>query len=383
MQIIYSGFDTILFAVKGSTKAETLKYFDVHKEQAAKEQRDIPVTFGNDQRRGFISSSGTGGGYAFILKFDGDLGHVIRLKRNVSRKQWNAHVQIRALALATYGWEKAMERVFDDLKTIGFFKVEISLNRTDYAMDFLNAGIALDPSHFVAHSRVKKAAYKMDINTHSRGQTFETITAGTMPNRQVTIYDKRSEVIQRRKPAWFEIWGIDPSDITQTVHRVEIRLPKKELYKREIRTLADFRERVNAAMVHATKVIRYVEPRGASDQNISRWPNHPLWDHVQAHVGEHALKNPNYVEIARVKHVIRAQKSLESKKQILGNMANLSIFEDMPPVQMKERMMKFVTDEFSQIASNVIIRFGSHVQRLKTAIRLLRGVNRGLSPLTP
>ena len=33
-------------------------------------------------------------------------------------------------------------------------------------------------------------------------------------------------------------------------------------------------------------------------------------------------------------------------------MANLSIFEDMPPVQMKERMIKFVTDEFSQIASN-------------------------------
>ena len=352
MELIYSGFDTIVFAVKGAANPVTLKYLELVKNIAVKEQRDTLTEFDDKRLKGLIAPTGAKGGYAYVLKIQGDLGHVISLKSNINRTQWNAHVKIRALSLAVNGWQTAINKVFSDLDKIGFSAQEISLNRIDYAMDFLNAGIALDPSHFVAHSRAKKAAYKMDINTHSRGQTFETITAGTMPNRQVTIYDKRSEVIQRRKPAWFEIWGIDPSDITQTVHRVEIRLPKKELDKREIRTLADFRERVNAAMVHATKVIRYVEPRGASDQNISRWPNHPLWDHVQVHVGEHALKNPNYVELARVKHVIRAQKSLESKKQILGNMANFSIFEDIPPEKMKDRMMKFVSDEFSQIASN-------------------------------
>ena len=61
------------------------------------------------------------------------------------------------------------------------------------------------------------------------------------------------------------------------------------------------------------------------------------------------LKNPNFVDITRVKHVIRSQKALESSKQILGNMANLSVFEDMPPDQMKNRMVKFVNEHFSLI----------------------------------
>jgi len=351
MKLIYSGFDTITFAVKGGTKAKTLKYLDMQKEKATKEQRDIPVTFGHNRRRGLIGTTGARGGYAYVIKFDGNLGHVICLKKNVSRNEWNTHVKIRALALATYGWEAALARVFKDLDTIGFSKVAISLNRVDYAMDFLNAGIALDPTHIVTHSRTRKAAHNLKINCHSRGQSFETITAGRMPNRQVTIYDKRGEVIETRKPAWFEIWKIDPSDKTQTVHRVEIRLGKQELLNREIRTLSDFRTKVNAAMTHATHVTRYVAPR-ADDLNISRWPNHPLWTHVQAHVRAHVLKNPNYVEIARVKHVIRAEKFIESKKQILGNMANLSVFGDMPPEEMKERMIKFVSDEFSLITAN-------------------------------
>ena len=139
--------------------------------------------------------------------------------------------------------------------------------------------------------------------------------------------------------------------MTQAVHRVEIRLFKNELKKRELRTFDDLRTKVIAAMIHAAEIIRYVTPREA-DQNISRWPNHPLWDYVQAHVGAHVLRNPNYVDPARVKHVIRAQKALESKKQVLGNMANLSVFENMDPKNIKQEMVKFVQAEFSEIESS-------------------------------
>ena len=54
-----------------------------------------------------------------------------------------------------FGWEEAVARVFSDLALIGFSDNGVSLNRIDYAMDFLNAGIELNPKHFVAHSRVK------------------------------------------------------------------------------------------------------------------------------------------------------------------------------------------------------------------------------------
>lgn len=351
MTIIHSGFDTIIFAVKGAAKPETLKYLDIHKEKAVKAQRDILVRFKNNTLKGLVAPTGTSGGYAYILKFHGDLGHVIQLKRNLDRNGWNAHVKIRAFALATYGWNEAIAHVFANLAAIGFSEYGISLNRIDYAMDFLNAGLSLNPSHIVAHSHTKKAAHKLEINAHSRGQAYETITAGKMPNRQVTIYDKRREVTEKHNHVWYEFWGIDPKDITQTVHRVEIRLGKNELLKREIRTLDDFRTKVIAAMTHAAEVIRYVTPR-EGDQNTSRWPNHPLWDHVQAHVRAHVLRNQNYVDPARVKHVLRAQKGRECKKQVLGNMANLSVFLDMDPEQMKEQMVKLWSEVFSEIQAN-------------------------------
>ena len=279
------------------------------------------------------------------------MGHVIQLKRNLNRERWNAHVKIRALALATYGLNEMKARVFSDLAAIGFSEHGVSLSRIDYAIDFLNAGIALDPTHFVTHSRVKKVAHKLEINTNSRGQSYESITLGKNPNRQIIVYDKRGEVIAKRNPAWFEFWDIHPQDMTQTVHRVEIRLFKNELKKRELRTFDDLRTKVIAAMIHAAEIIHYVTPREA-DQNISRLPNHPFWDHVQAHVGAHVLRNPNYVDPARVKHVIRAQKALESKKQVLGNMANLSVFENMDPKNIKQEMVKFVQAEFSEIESS-------------------------------
>ena len=241
-------------------------------------------------------------------------------------------------------------RVFSDLAAIGFSEHGVSLSRIDYAMDFLNAGIALDPTHFVTHARVKKAARKLEINTNSRGQSYETITLGARSHRQIIVYDKRAEVIAKRNPAWFEFWDIHPKDITQTVHRVEIRLYKEELLKREIRTFDDLRTKVIAAMIHAAEVIRYVTPR--EDQNISRWPNHPLWDHVQAHVRAHVLRNPNYVDPARVKHVIRTQKALESKKLVLGNMANLSVFADMDRKNIKQEMVKFLQADLSEIEAN-------------------------------
>lgn len=356
MKIIHSGFDKLVFAVKGAAKPSTIQHLDLYKEQAVKEQRDITVPFEGDTRRGLIAQTGAQGGYTYLLNFDGDLGHFICIKKNLSLNQWNAHVTINALALAVFGWEEAVARVFSDLALIGFSDNGVSLNRIDYAMDFLNAGIELNPKHFVAHSRVKKSSNKLELNGYFRGQLCESVTLGKMPNRQIIIYDKLREVTDKRKPAWFKIWNLDQKDITQTIHRAEIRLGKNELLYREIRTFDDLRAKLIAAMSHAAQVIRYVTPR-ETDQNVSRWPNHPLWDHVQAHIREHVLRNPNYVDPAPVKEVIREQKAIESKKQVLGNMANLSVFEDFDPENLQSEMMQFMERELSRITVDPEHRF--------------------------
>ena len=347
MNLIYSGFDTIIFAVKGAAKPSTIMQLKLYKEKAAEKQSDMAISFAGNSLQGLIAPTGMKGGYAYVLKLGGDLGHVISLKNNLNPNFWNIHVKIRALSLACYGWEGALSRVMSDLETIGISNHEISLNRIDYAMDVLNAGIELNPAHFVAHSRVTKAAHKLEQNSYSRGQICESVTLGKMPGKQIIVYDKRREAIEKRKPAWFEIWGIDPKDITQTVHRIEIRLGKNELVKSDIRTIDDLRNRVNIFMTRAVHVVRYVKP--THDKNISRWPNHPLWDHVQRHVKDHLLRNTHEVDIARVKHVIRAQKALESQKQIIGNMAGYSVFADMDPDHMKAQMIKFIEQQFSRI----------------------------------
>ncbi|MEP1230084.1 MAG: hypothetical protein ABJG88_05360 [Litorimonas sp.] len=351
MKLIYSGFDTLTYAIKGAAEPSSLQRMKLSQEKAKDEQRDIPISFAEGSLKGLIAPTGMKGGYAYILKFGGEIGHVISLKKSLSRDDWNAHVKIRALSLAAYGWEEAMMHVQANLIHIGFRGTQISLNRIDYAMDFLNTGIEPNPRHFVAHSRVKKSAHKLDINSNSRGQTYESVTVGKMPNRQIIFYDKRAEAIERRKPAWFEIWGLDPRDVTQSVHRIEIRLGKNELLNWDIRTLDDMKTRLNAAMTRATHVVRYVRAT-PNDQNISRWPNHPLWGHVQLHVRDHVLSHNNKVDIARVKHVIKEQKAQERIKLVIGNMAGLSVFQDMNPDRIKEDVLEFIDTQFRQIEAN-------------------------------
>ncbi|MEP6342086.1 MAG: hypothetical protein ABJ275_02125 [Maricaulaceae bacterium] len=351
MELIYSGFDTLTYAIKGAAEAYSLERMKLAQEKAKQEQRDMPISFTKGQLKGLITPTGMKGGYAYILKFGGDIGHVISLKKSHNRENWNAHVKIRALALAVHGWEEAMMHVQTNLIHIGFGGTQISLNRIDYAMDFLNLGIEPDPKHFVAHSRVKKSAYKLEIDANLQGQTFKGVTVGKMPNRQIIFYDKRAEAIEKRKPAWFEIWGLDPRDVTQAVHRIEIRLGKTALSKWDIRTLADMKTRLNAAMTRATQVVRYLQDT-PNDKNISRWPNHPLWDHVQQHVHAHVLSNNNKVDIARVKHVIKEQKAQERRKLVIGNMGGLSVFEDMNPDTIKADMLEFIETQFRQIEAD-------------------------------
>lgn len=124
--------------------------------------------------------------------------------------------------------EVTYQRLRRTLVDIGCMVGEESINRMDFAMDFL-VPPDFEPKHeqFVDHRRTKMVSryFKEDQDdedqstaVHSGGRC-ESVTIGKMPGRQVIIYDKRREAIDKHKMHWFKIWGIDPKD--KGKHRCE------------------------------------------------------------------------------------------------------------------------------------------------------------------
>ncbi len=344
MTIIYSGFDTIVFAVQGALSPEAIMRMRQAKTVAEQERRDIPYHVDGNDLSASITCNGMKGGYAFVIT-TGPLGQRLSFKENLSRADWNGFVKIRALSLASQGWHKAVDEALHVLECLGFHVSGISLNRVDYCMDFLDTCMTLHPIDFIAHSRMKKmgryipsAREKLAastcnendlggaINTSMRSDEYEGITIGKMPGRQVIIYDKRREALDKRKFAWFKIWGIDRHDPTKTVRRIELRAGKNELQKWNIRTFDDFYVRIGDLFTKTAQSVRMVTP-DSEDSNISRRPVHPTWLHVQSHVQEQLFDHVSNATRRDIKEVIREEKAREYMAQIRGNIAGFAVCE--------------------------------------------------------
>ena len=81
---------------------------------------------------------------------------------------------------------------------------------------------------FIAHPRAKRRPHlsEKDIFYPSAiytGRGIETVTIGTMPGKQITIYDKTLQARGKRHFHWFEAWGLDRDDKTAKIWRVELR----------------------------------------------------------------------------------------------------------------------------------------------------------------
>ena len=173
-------------------------------------------------------------------------------------------VKIRSATLLLHGWKKAIGNALHNLTLIGFTRVDVSINRVDYCMDFLNARVEIDPKDFVAHARVTKSVYSSvsdagidGFRSIVRADHVESVTLGKMPNKQVIVYDKRREVISKKKLYWFDAWSIDKNDTTQSVLRVELRAGKNELKKFNIKTLEDLYERIGDVLRSIIETIRH------------------------------------------------------------------------------------------------------------------------------
>jgi hypothetical protein len=278
--------------------------------------------------------SGKRGGYAFTFRVDG-FNAVWFAKKPKAKDPWGLYVSIGSRELALHGLSKTRENLATLCGALGFRIPPdgTSINRVDFAVDILAPGFVLDPDAFLFHSRANRKAIAEVETVEANGRSGRTtsVTIGKMPGRQVIVYDKREEVLKRRKHEWPLIWnanlktaGLPPLDLTDRdasqVWRVELRLGKDALRNRhDIRGWGTLYEHLQEEMDQLVQDVTLHIP--SADSNRSRWPRHPLWPVVQD-----AVATRLFVHDARFSPEAVQEVDLQAKREeLLKLIASLAV----------------------------------------------------------
>jgi len=283
MKKIYANFDAFYIAVQGivpmSLKAELADA------KRLAEQEGKPQYTNINGLSGHVRETGAKGGYAYIFDQSG-LKTKLLFKKNDGPNKWNIFAQAKSENLIVHGLLDVKNEIFEDLNTLGIEVEGHSINRVDYCVDIESADFELKPENFVSHHRNtakrqyedKEKSIETDHNISVVGLSkISSVTIGSMPFKQIIIYNKRTEAIQKKKLHWFDVWGIKRQECPP-VWRVELRAAKKHLTKWNIKTIDDLEQKIGDVFIHALTSVRYVQTRDVS--NISRAPLHEIWMEV-------------------------------------------------------------------------------------------------------
>lgn len=281
MEIINQSFDALRVNAQGCLPKKMLSA--LHSAKSKAEQSGEETHFAWASVRGLVKGNGTKGGYAFI--FDtGPLGETWLFKRSGDATQWNIRVEIRAIRLRLEGYSTCRDYIIQTLKLWGCQIKNYSIGGLDYAVDIdMGQAFKLDPYKFVCHSRMKIKPYS-DSSTEETAadNTFQpimqsnrmtSVTIGSKGNRQIQVYDKRAEQMNKGSSEWFTLWGRTKDD--SPVWRVEVRLFNKHLKDWNIRTFEDLERGLGDVLLAALEDVRYCDKIDA--HNASRSKIHPMW----------------------------------------------------------------------------------------------------------
>ena len=312
MDIVHAGFDALDIAFSGHLPRPVERQLEGARHAAQESMTDQLIEIGGIW--GHVPDTGARGGYRW--RFDtGPEGEIWTFKQAKRGDDWNIRVSVRAAALVARGWQGVKDDLYATLNAMGGKIEKESISRLDFAVDILAPGFAPDPAAFVAHYATRRAEHYETLPNEDfairriGGGRIGTITLGKMPNRQVTIYNKRREVIDHRhhKSWWWQVWDLDRDDLENEVWRVEVRLGKHHLKERwNVSTWADIEAAMPDMLGAALEDVRLCEP--TADSNRARWSMHPLWQAALARVrdcfGLRTRIAPGKVRAER-RHVIR------------------------------------------------------------------------------
>ena len=292
MKLIRKGFDGLDIAFPLMLNDDVAAKLLEAQDQSKLAHQDVGI-FRHNGLRMLISQTGARGGYTYRGSTEPGtpLGEVWFFKHpRDNGDDWGVRVSCGALPLAQHGFGGVrvdIERKLEALE-LDYKPGTESIGRVDFAFDFLAPGLMPQRDHFVTHSRTKVREHAdLTVAVDGKSGRVETITVGKNPGRQVTLYDKRAEIIAKKKPYWLSIWndalkrdGQAPlviDDRTQSeVWRIEVRAFKRHLKDRwDVTTWGNLKARLPEILETAFEEVRLTVP--TSDTNRSRWPDHQIW----------------------------------------------------------------------------------------------------------
>jgi hypothetical protein len=290
-EVLHCGFDGLRFTIQTDIPPELRVKLALAKATAIETNQECAL-----ELNGMLLAVRRSGGSAFSAH-TGEYGAEWYFLDPENRPANNPGVTVdfRAFLLATGGL-KAAERHFRECMEafgIPYVETQLKVARVDLAIDILAPWFAPDREDLVLPpgTRITENTGVDESQTTATGARVTGLRAGAIGNRQLSIYDKRNEIILKGKMGWLEIWNharahsgkppLDLNDRDQSlVWRFELRLGSKQLRNRwEMRSWDDLNAMIGDAFVEFTKKIRYCVP--TKDQNRSRWPTHELWQIVE------------------------------------------------------------------------------------------------------
>ncbi len=224
----------------------------------------------------------------------------------------------------------------------------LRVTRVDYAIDFLAPWFEPDREALVVPpgTRVQEHTGIDETETHATGARVTGLRAGAVANRQLVIYDKRQEAMQKGKLGWLTIWNdvrallnrppLDLADrLASQVWRFELRTGSKQLRNRwEMRSWQDLRAMVGDAYAEFCEKIRYTYP--TTDSNRARWPTHDLWREVASVIANDLHENFSGVLPSEVIETNRAEHMRMLDRQILGLLVSRAAASEVQPHEFAE-----------------------------------------------
>lgn len=271
------------------------------------------------------------------------------------------------------------EHLFAQLEAMGCRIVGHSINRVDFAMDFLTRDFEPQLHQFVSHARRKvmptwseeQVLPATQPSSILRGRRLETVTVGKMPGLQVCVYDKRREAIDRRKLHWFDAWGIDRHDPGHQVWRVEIRAAKNELTNRwRIKTFEDLENAIGDVMLNALEQIRYVADR-QTDSNVTRQSLHPLWIAAKEVVSGNLADYRSGLTPDQILEIERAEAERQYQSLVLGNAAGLAVVMGMDDEAMETDLPDLIRQRVAGAVGHENGRFAKTVRKARNRLHFV------------
>jgi len=325
-RIVHQGFDKLDVAFTGGLSGDLFPLLNALKEKAQRENEAQLAELGPAAHPVHVHDRGMRGGYAFRLN-TGPLGANFFVKENFNLTEWNLFMASQAEGLLAFGLNSYFTHCRAELRAMGATVNLESVNRVDYAVDFACPRLDLRPEQFVCPPRTKSRVFYGDGQYHDDlapvvltcGRRVESVTIGRMPGRQLIVYNKGAEALQRNKRYWFERWGLDPRHSDIEVWRAELRAGKHHLKEDYgLSKYSDLEDSIGDVFKKMIRDIRYLSDE-RSDSNVTRAGVHPFWSALEAAIASGLNRNQSGLAPGRIIEIERQALLDRCADNIAGN----------------------------------------------------------------